>query len=126
ALAIILFPPNGVFALIVGAVFLGAQWEWTRLCGVRTWPARSLMPALTAVIMALLWWQRDTPGLWSGLLIGGLFWWIISLLWLRIYTFAASPARENTWLKLIASLAVLVPAWLALSSIHNRDPHGHW
>lgn len=126
AVAVILLPPTWLFALIVAAVFLGAQWEWTRLCGLRAPAARAVMPLLTAVVMALLWWQRATPWLWLAVLVAGLAWWVASLLWLRVYTFAASPAREHAWLKLAASLAVLVPAWVALAQIHGLPTRGPW
>ncbi len=124
AVAIILFPPTWLFALIVAAVFLGAQWEWTRLCGVRRPVARLVMPLLTAIVMALLWWQRAAPWLWPAVIATGLAWWLASLWWLRTYTFAASPTREHGWLKLVASVAVLVPAWVAVSSIHDLPANG--
>lgn len=126
AVVIILLPPTWLFALIVAAVFLGAQWEWTRLCGLHRVAARAVMPLLTAALMAVLWWQRDTPWLWQAVVLAGLAWWLASLLWLRSYTFAASPARENTWLKLLASVAVLVPAWVALAFIHDAPERGPW
>lgn len=62
AVVVILFPPNWLFALIVAAVFLGAQWEWTCLSGVRNTAARAIMLAVTLLVMAVLWWRAPRPG----------------------------------------------------------------
>lgn len=126
AVAIVLLPPTWLFALIVAVVLVGAQWEWARLCGLHNPLARLAFPVLTALIMGLLWWLRATPWLWPGVILAGLAWWLASLFWLRSYTFAASPAREHAWLKLFASLVVLVPAWVALAQIHGLPGRGHW
>ncbi|HET7300577.1 MAG TPA: phosphatidate cytidylyltransferase [Oleiagrimonas sp.] len=126
AVVIILFPPTWLFALIVALVLLGAQWEWTRLCGLNTPAARVVMPVLTLIALALLWWQRDAFHAWLIVLVIGFAWWLTALAWLRTYTFAASPSREHTWLKLLVSLLILVPAWVALSRLHGSVPHGHW
>jgi phosphatidate cytidylyltransferase len=126
AVAIIVFPPLGLFALIIAVVFLGAEWEWARLCGVHSPVARALMLAATLIAMAALWWLRATPWLWLAVLLAGLAWWLTSVLWLRSYTFAASPSREHVWLKLGVSLLVLVPAWVALVSLRAGEPWGRW
>lgn len=126
ALVIILLPPTWLFALIVAAVFLGAQWEWTRLCGLQAPLARAVMPALTLIVMALLWWQRATPHVWLAVLVAGLTWWIATLWWLRVYTFAASPSREHGRLKLVVSLLVLVPAWVAVTRLHDTSDGPWW
>lgn len=126
AIAIILLPPTWLFALIVGMVFLGAQWEWTRLCNIRNATARVAMLLLSALIMGLLWWGHGTPGLWLAVLVAGVVWWLLGLLWLRRYTLAASPTHENMGLKLLVSLCVLIPAWVAATQLHADQPHGHW
>lgn len=126
AVIIIVFPPTWLFALIVAAVFLGAQWEWTRLCNVRPTALQVGTLVLTLVVMAVLWWSRDAAYLWPAVIVAGVAWWLLSLLWLRGYTFAASPSRENAWLKVAISLCVLVPAWLALAQMHADGPSGHW
>ncbi|HET8553376.1 MAG TPA: phosphatidate cytidylyltransferase [Rhodanobacteraceae bacterium] len=126
AVVIILFPPTWLFTLIVAIVFLGAQWEWTRLCGLETPAARTVMPVLSLIAMALLWWQRDVFHAWLAVLVIGFVWWLSTLAWLRTYTFAASPSREHAWLKLLVSLLVLVPAWAALTYLHGTALRGPW
>ncbi|HEX7341863.1 MAG TPA: phosphatidate cytidylyltransferase [Rhodanobacteraceae bacterium] len=125
AVAIIVFPPTWLFALIVAIVFLGAQWEWTCLCGLRNHVARGAMLAVTLVVMAALWWTRVTPHLWLAVMLVGLVWWLGSLGWLRSYTFAASPSPEHAWIKLAFGLCVLIPAWVALASLHGDQSRWH-
>lgn len=126
AVAVILLPPEWLFALIVAAVFLGAQWEWTCLCGLRSRLARAALLLATAIIMALLWWLRDVRWLWPAVMLAGIVWWGVGLWWLRHGSFAASPTRENAGVKLLVSLGVLVPAWVALAWIHGHPFHGRW
>lgn len=134
AIAIILLPPTGVFALIVALVFLGAQWEWMRLCGLRTPAMRAAVLVLTAALFALLWWLRAQPSLWRVVIGVGVLWWVLSLLWFRTFSFAAAPTRENAALKVAVGLLVLVPAWTALARVHGMHadvdvlglPAGRW
>jgi phosphatidate cytidylyltransferase len=126
AILVILWPPTWLFALIVAAVFLAAQWEWTRLCGLRTPAARAVLLAVTAALFVALWLLRATPAWWWATIAAGVLWWGFSLLWLRGYSFGAAPNRENRTLKWLAGLLVLVPSWAALAMVHGSGPHGHW
>lgn len=123
---VILLPPTWLFALIVAIVFLGAQWEWTRLCGQRSPAVRGTLLAVTAALFAALWLLRATPAWWWAVIAAGVVWWGFSLLWLRGYSFGAAPNRENQALKWLAGLLMLVPAWTALAAMHGSGPHGHW
>ena len=125
AIAIILLLPTPAFAVIVALVFLMAQWEWTRLIGVPDITTRVGSVLICALLFAGLWWLRDHTIWW--LVIGaGMFWWLLAMLWLRHFSFAASPTPGNRALKLIAGLAIFVPAWAALVEIHRIEPFGHW
>jgi len=122
---VIVFPPTWLFALIVAAVFLAAEWEWTCVCGLRGAGTRAGMLVFTLLLLAVLWWARATPWLWLAVTAAGVAWWLASLAWLRACTFAASPSREHTLLKLAAGLCILVPAWVALTGMHAGG-RGHW
>ncbi|HET7268887.1 MAG TPA: phosphatidate cytidylyltransferase [Oleiagrimonas sp.] len=124
AVAVIVFPPTWLFALVVAAVFLAAEWEWTGACGLRSVSARAAMLAFTLALLAVLWWARLTPWLWLAVILAGVAWWLVSLTWLRGYTFAASPSREHVWLKLAVGLCIFIPAWVALTTLH-AGPQGH-
>jgi phosphatidate cytidylyltransferase len=122
---LILLAPTGVFAAIVAIAFLAAMWEWTRLSGLNSMPAQVALLAITAALFALCWLVRGQ--VWWPVLIGaGVSWWIVSGQWLRHFAFAAAPTRENRLIKLGAGFLVIVPAWVAVVTIHGSSDRGHW
>jgi len=126
AILIILLPPTWLFALIAGAAFLGAQWEWTQLSGLKSPVARAALLAVTVLLFALLWWARGLA-VWSLMLVVGVAWWVAACIWLRHFAFGAAPTIENRNLKLLAGAFVTIPAWVALLCIHDDGkPNGHW
>ena len=123
AIAIILLLPTFGFALVVAAVSLLALWEWSRLAGVGARGTRALYVALNAGALLLLWQVRTQPFAWY--VIGaGLAGWLLSLLWLRHFSWAAAPTRENAALKLAAGELAVLPAWLALVHLHDDANSG--
>ncbi|NII12349.1 phosphatidate cytidylyltransferase [Oleiagrimonas sp. C23AA] len=126
AALVIILPPTWLFATIVGVVFAGGAWEWTRLCGLGSAIARGVYTGLVLVAFALLWFARLTPALWLALIALGVIWWVASLWWMRAYSFAASPNTENRILKLGTGLVLFIPAWVAIASIHGSPILGHW
>lgn len=125
AILIILLPSTAVFALIVSAAFLAALWEWAQLSGLRSRAGKIGLLLGAALVFALLWWLRDSV-LTPLMLAAGLAWWLMACVWLRHFAFGAAPTRENRLLKLLAGAFVIFPAWVALTAIHARLPHGHW
>ncbi|MEP7044520.1 MAG: phosphatidate cytidylyltransferase [Dokdonella sp.] len=124
AIAVILFLPTSAVALITSALCLIAVWEWTRLAGIGAVGMRLLAVALNAGLFGALWAIRHEPLGWF--VIGtGLLWWLLSLLWLRSFSYAAAPTRENAAIKLIACELSILPAWLALMKLHDSSDHGH-
>lgn len=114
-----------VFAAIVGIAFLGAMWEWSSLAGLKARAGHVAMLLLVAFLFVLLWWMRATM-LAPLTIAAGAVWWLIACLWLRHFAFAAAPTSENRAIKLLAGVSVIVPAWMALISIHSHSPHGRW
>jgi len=122
---LILLAPTGVFAIIVGIAFLAAMWEWTRLSGLKQTSARSALLVVTAAVLALCWLVRSE--VWWPVLIGvGISWWIAASQWLRHFAFGAAPTRENLLFKLGAGFLVIVPAWVAVVTIHGASARGNW
>lgn len=122
---LILLANTPVFAAVVGIAFLLAMWEWTRLARVANVAARIGMLVLLAALMGAAWWTQN-PNLWACVAVLGVVWWIVACQWLRHFAYAAAPTPENSRLKLLAGIFVIVPAWAALVLIHGSQPYGNW
>lgn len=122
---IILLSSTTVFAMIAATAFLVALWEWAQLSGLKNQSARIGLLIAAVIVFAMLWYGH--AGITTALLLtAGVAWWLLACLWLRHFAFGAAPTTENRTLKLLAGAFVLFPAWIALVSIHDRMPHGHW
>jgi phosphatidate cytidylyltransferase len=125
AIAMILLLPTAGFALVIAAISLQALWEWTRLAGVTSTAARVVVIAANIALLGLLWLLRATPFAWYAI-SAGVAWWLLSLLWLRHFSYAAAPTRENALLKLLAAELAVLPAWLAFVQLHGGADHGRY
>ena len=124
AVALILLLPTAVFAAIIGVLCLIALWEWTRMSGLRNRVLRSGLLGIALLAFVTLWIYRGSLGWW--IVIGvGCAWWFLALWWLKHFTFAAAPTRENAAIKLAAGCAAIFPAWAALMQMHGGAEHGH-
>ena len=121
---VLLLPPLG-FAVLVAALSLLALWEWTRLAGLHDRRLRAGLLVLACAVFVLLWVYRATAAFWLTIVIGCL-WWIVALAWLRRFSFAAAPTRENTAIKLLAGGLAIVPAWAAIVMLNGSAHYGAW
>ena len=124
AIAIVLWPPTAIFALLCAVAFLAAWWEWAQLSGLKNRAAAIVLLLAAVVVFGLLWWGHAAVEI--PLVLLGVAWWVVACLWLRHFAFAAAPTNENRALKLMAGALIIFPAWIALVAIHDREPHGHW
>jgi phosphatidate cytidylyltransferase len=127
--AVLLLPTPWMMAL--GAVlFLAALWEWLRLADVEDGLARGvLLLANLALMVALVWASRTSNGfswvLLELMVVVGMLWWLLALLWLGRYDFASDHDTHARAFKLAAGTLAVVPAWCALGVIHGGGPAGH-
>lgn len=124
AIALILLTPTVALAAIISVLCLIASWEWTRLAGMRSRPVRAVLVTLCALLMIALWLNKGSLFWWATIAVGAA-WWFVAVLWLKNYSFAAAPTRENTAIKLAAGLVTVYPAWVALMQIHAQQPRYH-
>ncbi len=130
AIGAVLLLPTGWLMLPSAVVFLLALWEWLRLAEVEDTLARSILLACNlALMVALVWGSRSQHAgalpLFQVAVVLGVAWWLLALLWLRHYDFAARHDGNARMLKLAAGTAAIVPAWCALVLIHASQPNGH-
>lgn len=124
AMALILYAPVVATATIIGGLCLVAMWEWTRLSGLRSRPHRAALVALGALVLIALWCCASLA-LWWTLIIAGCVWWPLAFLWLRRFSFAASPTREHAAIKIVAGALTILPAWAGLMRILLTQPTPH-
>ena len=124
---VLLLAPSGFTALAL-AVFLLAAWEWGRLCGWATVPARLAYVALVAIVLAatlaLLGLLGDAPGkpaVQTTFLVAGV-WWAIALLWIQSYP-ASATLWQSPWARALMGLLVLVPSCLAFIWLRVTGPY---
>lgn len=127
--AVLLLPTHWMMA--VGSVlFLAALWEWLRLADIEDSLARTvLLVANLALMVALVWASRTASGfnwvLLELMVMVGVGWWLLALLWLARYDFASDHDTHARAFKLAAGTLAIVPAWSALAVIHGGQPNGH-
>ncbi len=125
AVAMILYMPTLGFMAIISALCVLAWWEWTRLSGIRSRAWRGALVGGGTIALVALWncpWQW----LWWSVIGAGCVWWLVVFLWLRNFSFAASPTREHAAIKLVAGALTVLPAWAAMMKLHlaQQAPHG--
>ena len=124
AIALILLASSAWFGIIIAALCLLASWELTRLAGLRSRPLRAVLVALCGVAFVLLWFRADSALGWA-VIAAGCVWWLVALLWLRHFSFAAAPTREHVALKLVGGALVVLPAWTAMMQLHRGQAAPH-
>ena len=115
----VLFLPNSLFAVVALIAFVSiGGWEWARLVGF-TGQTRGLfvvgllMTALVAYLIKDLRWA---------FIVAGVIWWALALVLLAIYEQGTYLYKNNTWLLRLAAFLVLIPAWIALITLHLHHP----
>jgi phosphatidate cytidylyltransferase len=112
---------GGAFALFIGLVVTLGAWEWARLAGFSSQPARVSFALAVAALLFLLYWS---PSLAPWLLAAAFLWWLLATYLVLTYPASAagwsSPSR-----KLLIGLLVLLPAWQGLVLI-KQWPLGNW
>ncbi len=131
AIAAVLLLPTPWVAALSAAMFLQGLWEWLKLAEIEDPVARSVLLMTNLLLMvALVWASRSSSGgtlvLFQIMVMIGVGWWLLSLLWLRHYNFASDHNTHARVFKLAAATLSIVPAWCALSLIHAERPHGHY
>ncbi|MBT9614020.1 MAG: phosphatidate cytidylyltransferase [Burkholderiales bacterium] len=106
-LAALFYSPPIVWAILMGAIALGAAWEWARLCGLSGLP-RGLYALLVVGVIAAFYAVSSAlmmQGLWLAAL---LFWFILAPMWLiKHWTI------KHRGFLLFIGLIVLLPTWFA-------------
>ena len=129
ALMAVFYLPLAGFALFISAAFLLGAWEWSGLCGLASKAMRWVYVMLTAIILALLYWQWPAPLHWpveqnvllSTLLLAGIGWWVLAIVLVLTYPKSQKLWSGSDWGKALMGWLTLVPAWVAVLFIRSTD-----
>ena len=109
--------PNLWFAVVSLLVFVSISgWEWSRLVSLEGFH-RGLYVAWLLLIAYLAYRWSDFR--WVFMVLG-LIWWAFVLVLLAIYEQGTTLYKENKWLLRVSAFFVLVPAWVALITLHQQ------
>ena len=130
AIAAVLFLPTPWVVALAAVMFLAGLWEWLRLADIDDTLARTVLLLVNLLLMvALVWASRSESGgslvLFQLMVVLGVIWWLLAMIWLRHYDFASDHDTHARVFKLGAGTLAVVPAWCALAVIHASQPNGH-
>jgi phosphatidate cytidylyltransferase len=109
------------FALFIGLVVTLGAWEWARLAGFSSQPARLVYAAIVALMLFVMYLL---PGLTPWVLGASVLWW--GLATYLVLTYPRSSAHwASAACKLMIGLLILLPAWQGLVEI-KKYPLGNW
>jgi phosphatidate cytidylyltransferase len=126
AIAAILLLSTPWLAALAAAVFLIGLWEWFRLAEIDDTLPRTVLLLLNLVLMVLLTWVSRassgfSPALFQLIVLAGVAWWVLALLWLKFFHFASDHQTYGRVFKLAAGTLAIVPAWAALCLLHSNN-----
>ena len=130
AIAAVLLLSTPWMAALSAAAFLIGLWEWLRLAEIDDPIARGVLLLVNLLLMvALVWASRSATGgsliLFQIMVMLGVIWWLLAVIWLRHYDFASDHDTHARVFKLAAATLSIIPAWCALALIHASQPHGN-
>ncbi|HYM86563.1 MAG TPA: phosphatidate cytidylyltransferase [Pseudoxanthomonas sp.] len=126
AIAAILLLPTPWLAALTALVFLMGLWEWFKLSEIDDTLSRTILLIANLLLMVLLLWAsrgpgRPSPALFQIVTLVGACWWVVSLLWLRFFSFASDHETCARVFKLAAGTLAVIPAWCALCLVHSSN-----
>lgn len=120
--AAILLLSNQIVSAILGGVVLIGAYEWARMSGIQPVWQRLVYVVITAALIVLLQLMRNQQQLVEVLLAVGALWWLAALVGLfTVKPKEPLPADKVSPMQAMIGFVVLIPSWLSLVELHNRD-----
>lgn len=139
-LASLFWLPVPLFAVFSAVIVLLAAWEWSNMAGFIRLRGRfayvfaiAVLLALVAIYLNIITFTRDpfeplimavSAERYRGLLVLGVGWWALALLWVQGYPSSALLWSHRPVRALMGAL-VLIPTWIALTYV-RAQPEGAW
>ncbi len=115
----VLFLPSQLFAIATLIIFISVGgWEWGRLVSLKGITQSLFVAGLLAVALSA-YFINDLRGTF---IVAGVLWWCAALVLLAIYEQGTYLYKNYPWVLRLAAFLVLVPAWVALITLHQYSP----
>lgn len=115
---ILLLPPVW-FAIVVMVVFISiGGWEWSKLVGFEKYHQGLFIAWL---LIACYFAYRLIDFRWA-FLVAGILFWAIAFILLATYENGTNFYKNNKWLLRLSAFFVLVPSWIAMVALHEKNP----
>lgn len=129
AIALIVLLPTPWFAVVLGMFFFAGAWEWAGLVSTVSAPRPVVKISYTALCLALMiagWFALAASPVFITAIVGiAIVWWLLVLL--SVLTYPKSVFLWSTsFSKALAGVFILIPAWLAMVSLHGTEPKGSY
>lgn len=120
--AAVLLLPNHYLALIVALVVSVGGWEWARLSGIETSFLQIVYSGSLVLCLAALYYLL--PSAWvPGVMLFSVVWWLL-VVWRLTRYHADQQQSDRLLMRATEGFVVLLPAGLALVSIHRIHTTG--
>jgi len=113
--------PHSVIGILFAFIALLGAWEWAALMGAET-KIKRLSYVLVIGVLILLVWFFESFALVKIILLLASIWWAAVALLLSFYREDWLQSKKLQTLLACSGVIVLVPAWLALVTLHNASP----
>ena len=118
-LGITLYGAHTQFAALCAIAILAGTWEWTGLAGPRRTRRKILAQVLTALLLAICYYNID--GVMTLYIVGlSLLWWGVALV-LIMRRQDGRNFSSGLFSQAGLGMIVLVPAWVSLVALHNQS-----
>jgi phosphatidate cytidylyltransferase len=115
----VLLLPNVAFTVAALVVFVSlAGWEWARLVGLQEFKQGLFVAALLFAGLIVYVWGDIR---WAAIVVGVLAW-LGALVLLAMYEKGTDLYQQQTWLLRFAAFLILIPAWIAMVTLHHYFP----
>ena len=121
--AAVIWLPSDYLALAIAGVMLLGAWEWSLLAGLSRTGARLLYLLLVCVAIGGLW-RFESPLIVLLVLGVACLWWLLQAFRL-LRVRQVDRKRGFSLSQAAAGLLVLIPAWLALLTLHRQGDGGY-
>lgn len=116
--------PTPYLALILGLVIAQGGWEWGALMQLKSLGQRAAYSLLLVACLGIAGYAWLSPhGRLIVLPVAGLVWWLLATVWVLRY-----PRNTKCWsrqiMQAMIGILILVPAWLAVVTLHGSGEQG--